>query len=100
MTENIIRVSRHAVRLEIFVQGFQIPGRIVGQAPAARAAKAQRVFKVRTEKQLRTAVRKANKSQGKDLLGPYPNRQDAEQALRSARERTERWDEEDREAEE
>jgi hypothetical protein len=41
-----------------------------------------------------------NKSQGKDLLGPYPNRQDAEQALRSARERTERWDEEDREAEE
>ncbi len=41
-----------------------------------------------------------NKSQSKDLLGPYPNRQDAEQALRSARERTERWDEEDREAEE
>jgi hypothetical protein len=41
-----------------------------------------------------------NKSQGKDLLGPYPTRAEAEQALVAARERTERWDREDREAEE
>ena len=38
------------------------------QAPAAKAAKTQRVFKVRTEKQLRNAVRKANKSKGKDRI--------------------------------
>ena len=37
-----------------------------------------------------------DKSQGKDLMGPYPTRSEAERALRTARERTRRWDEEDR----
>ena len=37
-----------------------------------------------------------NKSQSKDLLGPYPTRAEAERALLTARERTEKWDEEDR----
>ena len=37
-----------------------------------------------------------NKSQSKDLLGPYPTRAEAERALQTARERTEKWDEEDR----
>ena len=36
------------------------------------------------------------KSQSKDLLGPYPTREAAANALQSARERTEAWDEEDR----
>jgi hypothetical protein len=40
-----------------------------------------------------------DKSQSKDLLGPYPTRAEAENALSAARERTERWDTEDREAE-
>lgn len=37
-----------------------------------------------------------NKSQGKDLLGPYPTEAEAAQALETARRRTEEWDEEDR----
>jgi hypothetical protein len=37
-----------------------------------------------------------DKSQGKDLMGPYPTQAEAERALRTARERTRRWDEEDR----
>jgi len=37
-----------------------------------------------------------NKSQSKDLLGPYRTRSEAERALETARERTEKWDEEDR----
>jgi hypothetical protein len=37
-----------------------------------------------------------NKSQSKDLLGPYPTRAEAERALQTARKRTEKWDEEDR----
>jgi len=37
-----------------------------------------------------------DKSQSKDLLGPYPTHADAEQALAKARQRTEAWDEEDR----
>lgn len=36
------------------------------------------------------------KGQSKDLLGPYPTREAAENALERARERTETWDEEDR----
>ena len=36
------------------------------------------------------------KSQSKDLLGPYPTREAAAAALRTARERTEAWDEDDR----
>ena len=38
----------------------------------------------------------ANKSQSKDLLGPYPSREEAANALETARKRTEDWDEEDR----
>jgi hypothetical protein len=37
-----------------------------------------------------------DKGQGKDLMGPYPTREEAAQALDSARRRTEAWDEEDR----
>jgi hypothetical protein len=36
------------------------------------------------------------KSQGKDLMGPYATRAEAEHALQAARERTRRLDEEDR----
>lgn len=39
------------------------------------------------------------KGQQKDLLGPYPTRRDAEQALEKARERTEANDRRDREEE-
>jgi hypothetical protein len=38
----------------------------------------------------------ANKSQSKDVLGPYPSRAAAQAALETARKRTEDWDEEDR----
>lgn len=38
----------------------------------------------------------ANKSQSKDLLGPYGTREEAANALETARKRTEAWDEEDR----
>ena len=38
----------------------------------------------------------ANKSQSKDLLGPYASREAAADALETARRRTEDWDEEDR----
>jgi hypothetical protein len=37
-----------------------------------------------------------DKSQSKDLLGPYPTKEEAAQALETARRRTEAWDEEDR----
>ncbi len=37
-----------------------------------------------------------DKSQGKDLLGPYPTEEEAAHALEIARARTEAWDEEDR----
>ncbi len=37
-----------------------------------------------------------DKSQSKDLLGPYPTHADAEHALATARQRTESWDEQDR----
>ncbi|HET9656531.1 MAG TPA: hypothetical protein VFP72_14330 [Kineosporiaceae bacterium] len=37
-----------------------------------------------------------DKSQGKDLMGPYASAAEAELALQSARERTRRWDDEDR----
>lgn len=36
------------------------------------------------------------KGQSKDLLGPYPTRSAAEQALTSAAQRTEDWDRKDR----
>jgi len=38
-----------------------------------------------------------NKSQVKDLLGPYATRAEAERALETARSRTEAWDREDAE---
>jgi len=37
-----------------------------------------------------------DKSQGKDLMGPYPTHSEAELALEKARRRTEDWDEDDR----
>ena len=37
-----------------------------------------------------------DKGQGKDLMGPYASREEAANALASARQRTEAWDEEDR----
>ncbi len=37
------------------------------------------------------------RSLGADVLGPYASRQEAARALELARERTERWDAEDRE---
>jgi hypothetical protein len=39
----------------------------------------------------------SDKSQSKDLLGPYASRAEAERAVQTARERTEQWDREDRE---
>lgn len=40
------------------------------------------------------------RARGADLMGPYDTRADAEQALETARNRTEAWDEEDRKEEE
>jgi len=37
-----------------------------------------------------------NKSPGADLMGPYDSESEAANALQTARERTERWDAEDR----
>lgn len=37
-----------------------------------------------------------NKSRGEILMGPYPTYEAAARALETARERTEKWDEEDR----
>jgi hypothetical protein len=37
-----------------------------------------------------------DKSPSRDLLGPYATREEAERALATAHERTEKWDEEDR----
>ncbi|GAB3591590.1 hypothetical protein GCM10027446_09980 [Angustibacter peucedani] len=37
-----------------------------------------------------------DKSQSKDLLGPYGSREEAERALQTAHDRTEQWDREDR----
>ncbi|MEO3938995.1 methionine aminopeptidase [Dermatophilaceae bacterium Soc4.6] len=37
------------------------------------------------------------KSQGAQVMGPYPTADDAGRALQSARERTEQWDADDRE---
>ena len=37
-----------------------------------------------------------DKGQGKDLMGPYPSREEAARALDTAQRRTEAWDEEDR----
>lgn len=49
-------------------------------------------FNIRT----RTVETEYDKSQGKDLLGPYPTEAAAAQALQKAAERTDSWDEEDR----
>jgi hypothetical protein len=47
---------------------------------------------------IRTGAVQTNydKGQSKDLMGPYPSAEAAAQALQSAAERTEKWDEEDR----
>jgi hypothetical protein len=37
-----------------------------------------------------------DKSQGKDLMGPYPTQAEAEAALATASRRTQDWDEQDR----
>lgn len=37
-----------------------------------------------------------NKSQSDDLMGPYDSQDEAANALQSARERTEKWDAEDK----
>ncbi len=37
-----------------------------------------------------------DKSQSKDLMGPYPTQAEAERSLESARARTQEWDEQDR----
>jgi hypothetical protein len=37
-----------------------------------------------------------DKSQGKDLMGPYLSADEASRALQSAAERTEKWDEQER----
>lgn len=37
-----------------------------------------------------------NKSQGEDLMGPYDSQEEAANALQTARERTEKWDAEDK----
>lgn len=49
-------------------------------------------FNVRTNS-VETVV---DKSQSKDLLGPYPTREAAQNALATAHERTEKWDAEDK----
>lgn len=42
-------------------------------------------------------VEEGHQSDWRNLMGPYPTREAAEQALETARENTERWDAEDRE---
>lgn len=37
-----------------------------------------------------------NRSRGEDVMGPYATAEEASRALEIAREKTERWDEEDR----
>ncbi|MFV0458420.1 MAG: SPOR domain-containing protein [Actinomycetales bacterium] len=49
-------------------------------------------FNVRTRQ-----VEEGHQSEGADLMGPYQTREEAANALELARERTEQWDEEDRE---
>ena len=44
-----------------------------------------------------TVEERENKSQAKDLLGPYATREEAEHALQTARARTEAWDQQDAE---
>jgi hypothetical protein len=42
-------------------------------------------------------VEEGHQSDSSNLMGPYPTREAAQNALATAREKTERWDEEDRE---
>ncbi len=42
-------------------------------------------------------VEEGHQSDSRDLMGPYPTREEAENALETARERTEQWDREDEE---
>jgi hypothetical protein len=41
-----------------------------------------------------------DRGQAQDVMGPYETREEASRALQSARQRTEKWDQEDREWEE
>ncbi len=58
----------------------------------ARMEQPQFWFNTRTN----TVEREYDKSQSKDLLGPYGSQAEAEQALSTARRRTEDWDEQER----
>ncbi len=40
-------------------------------------------------------VEEGHQSDWRNLMGPYPTREQAERAVQSAREKTERWDRED-----
>ena len=48
-------------------------------------------FNIRTRQ-----VEEGRQSDWSELMGPYPTREAAEQALETARANTERWDEEER----
>lgn len=48
-------------------------------------------FNIRTHQ-----VEEGRQSDWSELMGPYPTREAAEHALETARENTERWDEEER----
>lgn len=48
-------------------------------------------FNIRTRQ-----VEEGRQSDWSELMGPYPTREAAERALDTARENTDRWDEEDR----
>jgi hypothetical protein len=52
-------------------------------------------FNIRTRE-----VEEGRQSDWSELMGPYPTREAAQRALETAREKTERWDEEDRRWEE
>ena len=43
------------------------------------------------------AVEEGRQSPGSELMGPYATRQEAEQALRTAAERNEKWEQDDEE---
>lgn len=52
---------------------------------------AQFFYNIRTQQ-----VEEGRQSDWSDLMGPYPTRAEAQRALETARENTERWDEEER----
>jgi hypothetical protein len=64
----------------------------VGSDQASTGTENQYWFNVATG----TVQTNYDKGQGKNLMGPYPTHEQAQNALRSAAERTEKWDDEDR----